>query len=198
MSWSSASVAPSGRQFAIRLSPTPLQRAHLVGPARQGGVTHRRSPHVWVVSLDVDVEVVGVEVVVGAQLRVAQAELLGACSGGCRARRCGSRRASRRIACAHRRRELEVEELVDARDGAHRVGDELGGGGRRGTGPRRCAPAPRCRARPRRAGAPTTSRPSRCRSRSPSGAGKIADTRLAHDGTALTGSRWVTTNRASG
>ena len=114
-----------------------------------------------------DVEVADVEVVVGAQLRRRSGRTARRCSGACRARRSGWLAASRAIACSTDGVELEAEEVVDAPHGAHRIGDELAvvDVEEAVLADARARAAMACSTPTRRCS--DTSRPSRCRSRSP-------------------------------
>ena len=149
MSWVSASVAPSGRHLAIRLSPT--RSSACIWSAQLGRACGARSRSSSCLSssggrsaLDRDVEVADVEVVVGAQLRRAQAELLRRCSGACRARRTGWPRCQSSDRLLDRRPQLEVR--GSRRCAARCPSDRrpARGGGRRRSGLRRCGPVRRC------------------------------------------------------
>ena len=202
MSWVSASVAPSGRHVAIRLSPT--RSSACIWSAQLGSAAACRIRSSSISSscgrsaFDVDVEVADVEVVVGAQLRRAQAELLGGVAvRAVGAGAVGSLPVER--SPARPRAQLEAEER--RRRGAPCPSDRrrARGGGRRGSGPRRAAPVPRWRAPCRRGGARTPPRPSRCRSRSPLRGREDAPTRGSRTtAPTLAGSRWVMTKRTSG
>src|SRR5919204_2254008 len=117
MSCSSASVAPSGRHLAIKLSPT-RSRARICSAQLGSAVIAKLLAGS---GFDGDVEVADVEVVLGSQLRLVQPELLGGVSVGpmC-ARPVGH------LPLAHvlldGPGELEVEPVVDAPQLAHRVG----------------------------------------------------------------------------
>ena len=190
MSWTSASVGPSGRQIDSRSSTDAVEGSNLFLP-RSAKLAS------WSSSLQRDVEVRRCRSRSRSAVALRSTRTARACSGACRGRPTRFATCQATIACADGRGQLAAEELVDA---AHLpMGSAIRSRWCTSTNrssPMRARAAMACSTPTRRWFA--TSRPSRCRSRCPSAGGKIVDTMLAHDGTDFTGSRWVITNRASG
>ena len=119
MSWSLGLGGAVGSPVAMQVGDDAFEGAHLVGPARQGGRGHH------LCDSSSTVEVVGCRSSKSARSCASvKPELLGGVAVG--AVRTGAVVVvPARMACATAARQLEIEELVDRSDGAHRVGDEL-------------------------------------------------------------------------